>query len=353
MRRPPRAALLPACLLLLAVARLAAIEPRERWVYGAFNLWVDENAARLEALLRRAAKSGYNGLLLADSKFARLADMDARYFKNVERVKGVARELGLEIVPAVFPIGYSNDLLYHDPNLAEALPVRDALFVVEGGLGRPLADPPIAFRDLAHWDWKDDNVAIAGGVARVADPRGANARIVHKLKVAPFRQYHIAVRVRTEDFRGTPEIKAIAGGRVLNHAHLGVARTQDWKVHHAVFNSLEHAEVQVYLGAWGADSGVLAWTEPAIEEAGLLNLVRRDGAPLAIRREDGRAMIEGQDCEPLADPRMGKVPYAGEYEVWHEPPPIRARLPDGTRLRVSYHHAVTIHDGQVMICPSE
>jgi hypothetical protein len=50
---------------------------------------------------------------------------------------------------------------------------------------------------------------------------------------------------------------------------------------------------------------------------------------------------------------MGTVPWKGGYEVWHEPPRIRTKLADGTRLRVSYHHAITIHDGQVMICPSE
>jgi hypothetical protein len=39
--------------------------------------------------------------------------------------------------------------------------------------------------------------------------------------------------------------------------------------------------------------------------------------------------------------------------VWHEPPPLRVKAPDGTRLAVSFHHAVTVMDGQVMICPSE
>ena len=39
-------------------------------------------------------------------------------------------ELHLQIVPALFAVGYSNDLLWHDPNLIEALPVRESLFVV-------------------------------------------------------------------------------------------------------------------------------------------------------------------------------------------------------------------------------
>src|SRR4029434_4154655 len=37
----------------------------------------------------------------------------------------------------------------------------------------------------------------------------------------------------------------------------------------------------------------------------------------------------------------------------HEPPLLATSLPDGTKLRASYFHAVTIYDGQAMICPSE
>jgi hypothetical protein len=33
----------------------------------------------------------------------------------------------LEVVPALFPIGYSGSLLSHDPNLAAGLPAKDAL----------------------------------------------------------------------------------------------------------------------------------------------------------------------------------------------------------------------------------
>src|SRR5947208_16420811 len=108
-------------LLLLGVGGGAAASAAalDRWVYCAQNLWVDNNVPNLEALLRRAAKAGYTHVLLTDSKFAKLGDMDARYFRNIDRVKALAKELNLEIVPALFPIGYSNDLLWHNPNLIE------------------------------------------------------------------------------------------------------------------------------------------------------------------------------------------------------------------------------------------
>jgi hypothetical protein len=127
-----------------------------------------------------------------------------------------------------------------------------------------------------------------------------------------------------------------------------VKRTQDWKEHHAVFNSLDHEEVAVYLGSWGSAKGRLQWKDWMIEEAGPVNVLRRDGTPVAI--EGG---VEGKDIERIEDPLMGTVPWKGEYTVWHEPPVLKTRLPDGTRLRISWYHLAVIHDGQVSCCISE
>src|SRR2546425_657889 len=225
---------------LLATVRGESRAALERWVYCARNLWVDKNIDELETLLRRAAKAGYTHVLLSDSKFAKLGDMDERYFRNIERVKKLAAELKLEIIPAVFPIGYSNDLLWHDPNLIEALPVRDALFMVRAGEARYQPDSPVIlkggdFSDFTQWDWKDVEVMADNGTALIKDPNGKNARIVQKLKLQPFRQYHLSARVKTQAFRGTPEVKVLAGSRALNYNALGVKATQDWTAHHVVF----------------------------------------------------------------------------------------------------------------------
>jgi hypothetical protein len=90
-----------------------------------------------------------------------------------------------------------------------------------------------------------------------------------------------------------------------------------------------------------------------LEEVGLVNLVRRGGAPFTVKRENGTVLTEGRDYLAVADPLMGNKPWKGAYDVWHEPPVIRTQLPEGTRLRVSSYHAVTVHDDQAMICPSE
>ncbi len=345
-------------LVLLAASPLKLSAAYERWLYTPSNLLVDKNVDELETLYRRAAKAGYTHVLLADSKFSKLGDMDARYFKNIERVKKIAAELNLEIVPAVFSIGYSNDLLWHDPNLIEAMPVRDALFVVQGGEARLQADPaPVLkggdFSDLKQWGWHDPNVVLANGAALIQDPNGANARLSQKVKLTPFRQYHVSVRVKTQAFRGTPEVKLLVGNSALNYDALGVKATQDWTTHHVVFNSQTNAAAQIYFGCWGGKTGSLWFKDAKLEEIGLMNLVRRDGAPLVVKKEDGTLLSERKDFEPVVDPRMGVKPWKGSYDVYHEPPIIWTKLPDGTRLRVSYYHGVTVHEDQAMICPSE
>src|SRR5487761_2735680 len=66
----------------------------ERWLYYSVNLWVDANVTNLDAVLTRAAQAGYTHVLLSDSKFCLLQNMDAHYFANVAHVKNTAADLG-------------------------------------------------------------------------------------------------------------------------------------------------------------------------------------------------------------------------------------------------------------------
>ena len=114
-------------MLLVPVVSPAAEKP-QLWLYYAVNLSVDKNIDKAEQIWGRAVKAGYTHVLLVDSKMAKLGDLGsgtAHYFKNVGRVKKIAADDHLTIVPALFNIGYSNNMLWHDPNLAEGLPVRD------------------------------------------------------------------------------------------------------------------------------------------------------------------------------------------------------------------------------------
>jgi hypothetical protein len=238
--------------------------------------------------------------------------------------------------------------------------VKDCPLSVKQGQAVLETDPNLRikggdFTDGAKgWGWKDDTITVADGVATSRDPKGKNSRISQKLQLQPWRQYHLTVRVRSKDYQGTPEVKLMTeAGQSLNFDYLKMAPTQDWKVHHIVFNSQANPSVNLYLGCWDGRSGEMSWDDVTIEECPFVNLIRRDQAPLKVMTAEGKLLIEGQDYEPLHDPLLGTKPYNGCFTIYHEPPVLRTKLPDGTKLRVSYYHAVTVHDDQANICVSE
>ncbi len=361
---------------------VAAEPPAQRWLYLQQNLQVTENMPKVEALLRRAAKAGYNGVVLADYKLNILDRVPKHYFQNAERFKTVCHELDLEIIPAVMSFGYSDGILAHDPNLAEGLPAKNVPFVVRG----MSAVPEEAGRNLipgdfeqhkgdtfSGWSFQDepgqgtfaDTQVKHGGQAslRIDNPPGVtgNRRVNKKLKVRPWSQYHASVWVRTQDFASAGSARMFAmnaAGRVLSHSNLGVKRDQEWTEHHIVFNSLDGDEVLFYLGVWDCGSGKLWLDDARVVEEPLVNLVRRPGCPLVVQDESGATTYtEGRDFAELRDTKMATVPWVGNFDVYHEPPTLKllagSRIRDGQKLRVSFFHAVTIYDNQVPCSLSE
>src|SRR5205814_1899193 len=129
----------------------------------------------------------------------------------------------------------------------------------------------------------DDAVVLEGNVATIRD-NPSNARFVYKLELPRFRCYHVAVSIRTADYRGGEvRIAALAGNQSLQYQSLGVKRTQDWTEHHVVFDTLDHDNIAVYFGVWGAGHGTLQWRDWRIEEAGLVNVLRRPGTPCVVQ----------------------------------------------------------------------
>ena len=307
--------------------------------------------------MKRAKACGYTHLLIADSKFSRLGQLDDRYFKNVERIQKRASELQIQLVPTVCSVGYSNDILSLNPNLAEALPVRDALYTVRAGRANLQADANQALpalSDRRKWGFIDEPFKQDGDALKSSPPYTGNVRISKPLKLIPFRHYHVSVQIKTQDFDTPVEIKILTqSGRSLNYTNLRTEPSQDWKTHHITFNSLENSEANLYIGAWGPTQGSLSIKQPIFEECGAVNLVRRKSAPIRIEleSEDGKRppLEEGIDFKPWEDPKLGNVPYGGEYEVWHEAPAIelKRQLPDGAKLRVSYYHTHIVYEGQV------
>ncbi|HJT34217.1 MAG TPA: hypothetical protein VJ783_19380, partial [Pirellulales bacterium] len=365
--------------VLSLIAHSAAAEPPARWVYLMTNLQVNENVPQAEALLRRAAKAGYNGVLLADYKLNILDRVPEHYFANARRFKATADELGLEIIPGVAPFGYSEGILAHDLNLAEGLPARDVPLRVQGrqaAIDSVLTDalPGGTFEErrgqtFVGWDFQDepgkmsfiDTQVRHGGASSLRfddpaknNPQSGNARVSKLIKVHPWGQYHASIWIKTQGFETAHDVHMFAlspSGRKLSHSNLGVKRDQDWTEHHIVFNSLDNDEVRFYVGAWSGRMGKLWLDDARLEETAFVNLLRRPGCPLKIAGEDGTVYQEGRDYAELRDPRMGTVPWQGGFEVYHEPPKLTltagSHIKDGQKLRASFYHAVTIYDNQV------
>jgi hypothetical protein len=353
-----------------------------RWLFVMKNMGQADNLAETLALLPRAQAAGYNAIVLSDGGLYDLRDDDPSYRENVLKLQREARKHGLDLIPCVMPIGYSGSITGVDRNLAEGMPVKDALFVVRGSEAALVPDPPVSLPGgdferaegdvFADWDMQDypgqstfaDQTVVHAGRTAVrmenipqADPRWGHCRFSKAIAVKPFRQYHISAWVKTEDFEAPRSVNITVLApteqeRSLCYADLDIKPTQDWAEYHIVFNSLNYDQVRLYFGTWEGKGGRIWWDDVQVEEIGLHNLLRRDGCPLEVRGEDGTIYTEGVDFAPVSDPQLQPgVQY-------HTPPSgIRltpdSRLRDGERLRVSYYHSVVIGDWQIMCCLSD
>ena len=245
-------------------------------------------------------------MMLADYKFQILDRVDERYFRNAERVKKAAAKARIEIIPAVFSIGYSNGILAHDPNLAEGILARDVPHVVRNGVAelQPLAEaqiknggfeqaqenrfPGFSFQDApGQSTFADRQVVHAGsGSCRIepgkAKSEGGNARVVQNVKVRPHACYRLSAWVKTKDLAPTGSFHLVAmgaasPGRTLTFREGGVDPTQDWKKIDVVFNSLDQTAVNLYAGFWGDGSGTLWIDDLQLEELSLVNVLQAQG----------------------------------------------------------------------------
>jgi hypothetical protein len=372
------AILLTACWLLSA-APVAAQQPvyEDRWFYASHNLQVEKSADELIKLIERAARAGYNGVVLADYKLNILDRVPKHYFANAERVKKAARDNRIEIIPAVFPVGYSSGLLAHDPNLAEGLPVKDAPYVVKGGVAELVPEKGARLRNGSLEDVKGDRFVGWGyqddpGKKTFADTKtmksgkvscrmenftagdSHNARLTQRVKVRPWACYRLSAWVKSKDLTPAGNFKLMAMGKKgpLTFQEGELRPTEDWKAIDVVFNSQDNDNVSLYAGVWGGKSGAVWVDELALEELSLVNALRRSGCPFVVKSADGRITYEeGKDYEKVRDEKLGNDPWAGEYSFAHKGPPLRltkgSRIRDGDKLLVSWYHPVKTHSFQV------
>jgi hypothetical protein len=356
------------------------------WLYWHTGLMSDANVAKTLDMIQRMKKAGYTGLALLDNKLHRLSEQTPQYVENVRKVRKACTDAGLDLIAVCLPLGYANDVMVANPNLAAAMPVVDAPFAVKEG--KIVPDDPTR---LVNGDFSDskDNKPAGWGVdsagkglyvdtevkyngkpsIRMEDIEKngefSHMRAFQTIKVKPFRYYHMSVAVKTENYKGgDTRLMALGStgahqGRVLNLPEFAeIKSTQDWVVYHKTFNTLDFTEVGIYIGSWDGRTGKVWFADVKFEPAGLSDMVRRPGAPFKATSADGKTTYsEGKDLPEMKDPGLGMSPYKGGYQ-WHDGP--QPKLPDGSRLKegdkllLSYYHtAVMCYNDQVPICQSE
>jgi hypothetical protein len=336
----------------------------------------DTDVEEVRAIARRAAAHGFTAVLFSSS-FDDITDQPPEFFGRLDAVKAAFDSLGLEVIARVTSAGYAYPAIKHHRDYAAALPVRNALFVVDGGMARHTADVEPVLENGGFESFKGnrvDDFGIQDGPARVSfvdesvarqgrasvrfenlhDARAGMGRVMQTVRVTPFHCYRVTFWVRSEDLDHSDRVRGLVlsgDGRTLMSRSAEIDRTSDWKRVTLGFNSLERAQVLIYAGIWGGEGGRLWIDDLRIEEADMVNLLRREGTPVTVRGESsGIVYEEGRDYVRIADPGLN-------FQMNHAGPNIQltpdSRIADGEHLRVDFYQALSINNGQIGACLSE
>jgi hypothetical protein len=373
----PAAALLALVLLFpaWASAQSPTFEDRLVWIFG-WNLSRDSDVDEITRVFETASQHGLNGAVVSLG-LDTLCKRTPEYFRRLDSIRAAAEKNRLELIPAIFSVGYGGSVLSHDRQLAEGLPVRDAVFQAGGGQARLLPDESgrvvnggfeeFARGRFAGYRFHDQPGEISfsdtdtkhSGQASLrmenfrANPHG-HGRVMQEVRVQPHRCYRLSVWLKTDGLEpaGAFKIQVLAGNRTLAPQAFDVPASGDWRKLTMLFNSLEFDQVRLYAGVWGGRGGKFWLDDFTVEEIGPLNVLRRPGTPVVVRSEDGaQTYAEGTDYAPLEDPAFSAT------RVDREAPPLRllpgGRIQDGQRVRVSWYHALAINRSQVTVCMGE
>jgi hypothetical protein len=340
------------------------------------------SSAGLQASVARidqAYADGYTGIAFWDIGFMYLNSpaWPSGAAAYLRQAMTYAQSKGMKVLALAAPYGYSNDVLNTNPNWAEAQRAIGSRFDVDAS-GRGLrfvnSSPGVANGGFesgqADWiakNWygmRDQGVDIdpltshtglLSGVVRNA-PR--NGRFHQALTLTPWRQYHVRLWARTQDYHGpVPALEVLDTGNsdeVRLYKYLNISATQDWTRFDATFNSQESSGVSLYFGIWGTSAGTIWFDDVSIEETALVYLVRRSGTPLKIYDPATRAIFhEGVDVDPIHDPNLTADPH----DDYHNPPvvtlPPATTMKPGQIVAIDYYAVQPVYGHQLGLCLTE
>jgi len=203
----------------------------------------------------------------------------------------------------------------------------------------------------------DTSTTHGGASSLRIDGGSGNARIMQTLDVVPQRQVQVSYWLKTDALvTGTPVVVLIGtdSGHIHNYNSFSVAETQDWTQYQVAVNTGDQSQLNLYLGIWDASAGTAWFDDVSVTETALVNLVRRDGAPLVATGPGGTALVEGVDLNPIADPLSGPD---GSFDDFHTPPlptvPAGSSLAPGDTVTVDHYAVAPVYGYQVGACLTE
>jgi|ERR1043166_4616877 hypothetical protein len=357
-------------------ARAATYPDRLVWVFG-WGLHKDSDETGISNILATASRSGLNGAVLSASLDS-LSQQPSDYFRRLDAVKRICDQLGLELIPSVFSVGYGGGVLAHDRNLAEGLPVENAAFIARKKEARFAPQSSIGlvnggFEDFSGDKFKgysfvdqpgevsfaDTQIVHAGKASLRLENFGANehghGRVSQEIHLQPHRSYRVTIWVKSAGLKPISgfQMSVLANGRNLAPRTFSILPDTDWSKLIMIFNSLEFDSVRLYAGMWGGKEGKLWLDDWSLQEVGPINVLHRPGTPVTVQNENGTVTyLEGKDYAPLIDPDFSLY---RNFE--HSAPALKllegGRIRDGDTLRVSWYHPMLVHDSQVTICMAE
>ena len=252
-------------LIFFAAASAAWAAPKysQRWNYVGAELTSDNGLAKFLEVLKLSREACCTHILMPESASFRIPDNRA-YLKRVAKVKEVAKELNLIIIPTVYHFGYSGTYLGVEPDLAAGLPVKDEPFLVSGGKAQ--VDPALAI-DCSHVKADEDG------------------HVSVKLKARPYTHYSIRFTLK-QGYKGDADemvrVTTCGGKRWVARTHPITYECGGKLIAQTTFNTLELDGGEMRLQITPACENV------KIEPVGMWRIVRRVGKKQGFLRVKGR-----------------------------------------------------------------
>ena len=321
---------------------------------------VDKNIDAILALMDRAKKAGYNGILLSDYKFNVLDRVQRellpqRPARHGRRRRSSASTSSRASSPSDTPRASSRTTR----TSPRACPSSMRRSSCKGGKLVPVMDPETklvngSFEDLdakgrfTGW-WqenvgrsvfadrdvvKDGKLSLRMQDIRANSPEHGHCRVQQLVKAKPFRNYQLSVWVKTQDFDTPDAVKILVLAKspqtlsyqdLARQAHAGLDACGT-----SSFNSLENDEVRVYLGVWGGKTGKLwwddlRWSPPGSSTSSAARRARSSWSSpngMTGRSYEQRARTSRASSTRSSETRR----YPGTFAAWHTPPEV-----DGSR----------------------